>query len=201
MKRTIPVLVVLVIAILVAASPAAGAATQPNYAAFKAGVYSPGSSDLGGESGITNADTGFNLEAAFGRYVAQPSPHFALAIEGGIGVFAFEAEYGIADEIFVAVPVTLSAKLAFPSGPIEPYFVIGAGVYFVGHESDDPFFGTEDDDDTAAGVHLGAGVNFDVSRLVYIGGELKYRWLEVTTFGLDSKLDGLTGTANVGFRF
>lgn len=201
MKRSIQVLVVLTVAVLVAAALPAAAETRPNYAVFKGGIYAPGSNDLGGESGITNADTGFNMEAAYGRYLAQPSPHFAVAIEGSVGVFAFEAEYGIADETFVAVPLTVSAKLAFPASPVEPYVVAGVGVYFVGHETDDPFFGTEDDDDTAAGFHVGAGVNFDVSRLIYIGAEVKYRWLEVTTFGLDSKLDGLTATANVGFRF
>lgn len=195
MNRFLPAVAALAMMVIFAAPPPAMGEMSSNYAVVKAGAYFPGSDDLGGASGVTGADTGPNVEGAFGHYFSRQ-----FALEAGVGIFATEGTFQGSDETFVAVPVTLSAKMFFPMENVEPYVMAGLGVYFVDDEIDTQA-GDLSDDDTSVGVHVGAGVNVNISPLLFIGAEVRYLWVEVTTFGADTELNGLTATANVGFRF
>lgn len=201
MKVKVWLLAVLPVLVFSILSPGVRAEeAKPFYATVKVGFYAPQSDDLDALS----ADAGLDLEAAFGYRI---NPHFA--VELGSGFFFTEGEFqdpvfGTVDDTFAAVPVTVTLRAIAPAGRVEPYLAVGTGIYFVNEELEADSFGfttTQDDSDTAFGLHAGVGVNIHVSRLVYVGAELRYLWLEVETFGIDTELDGLFGTVNVGFKF
>ena len=185
-----------------------------NYFALKGGIYSPT-----GDLDDFNFDTAFNGEIAYGRYL---NPNFALEI--GVGYFKSDASisgvdpffggsYTEEDEIKV-IPIILSGKGIYPSGNFELYGEIGIGIYLADFEGvvTHTVLGTVglDDDDTAFGVNLGVGVNYNITEKVFIGVEGKY---VLTTdaefqgtvlgvpFKVESDLNGFIFTGNLGFRF
>lgn len=207
MKRTL-----VLCALLCLVSVPALAVQPANYATLKLGGYFPQSNDL------EDFSNGFNGEIALGH---RFSPMFAG--EFGIGYFKTDADFAgfdpfigtftETDELTV-IPVTLTAKAVFPVGPnAELFGGAGIGVYFAKAEADlsSSVLGsaTFSDDDNAFGFHLVAGGNVNINPNVFVGGEVKYLWADAsfsgTTFGVpitvDSKLDGITLTATIGFRF
>lgn len=172
-----------------------------NYVVGKLGFYTPNSSDLDG------FDTGFNGEVAIGHYF---NPNVAL--EFGVGYFQtsgdvivtnFETFFG--NEDIDVTPLTLSLRLIQPlSRTTEIYAIGGIGAYFV-HDSIDASnaFGHIhlSDDSTAFGAHLGGGINFNLNKNIFIGGEFKYVWVSPELFGVDVSLNGFRVNGNIGFRF
>jgi len=51
------------------------------------------------------------------------------------------------------------------------------------------------------GLHAGAGVNFNITQIVFLGVEGRYLWAKPSFSGDDIKLDGFTVTGDLGFRF
>lgn len=172
-----------------------------NYIALKLGGFFPQSNDLDD----VNADAGLNGEIALGHYVAP-----GFAIEGGIGYFetkgGLSSALGSFDEKFQVIPVTLSLRGQVPYGRFEPYGFVGIGVYFVDDKLSGSIpslgvSGSDSDNDTSLGFHAGMGGNYTLSNNVFLGVEVRYLFLETSTFGVDFRLDGITLTGNVGYRF
>lgn len=168
-----------------------------NYVVAKAGVYTPGSSDL--TSNGADFGTGFNGEIAMGHYL---NPN--IAAELGIGWFrTTDTIRGVDNEIRV-VPVTVTLKVLSPMGNFEPYVAAGAGWYFCHAEFGHLRIQYSDDDNTG-GVHVGVGANYDLTPYSFVGIEGKYLWAnpELTIDGItaDTAIDGLIVTANLGIRF
>ncbi len=179
-----------------------------SYFAFKAGAYSPESDEL------RHFDTGFNGEIAFGYYF---HPNFALEL--GAGYFETEARFGShfgdfseKDRIWV-VPITLSLKPAVHLYPFEIYGLAGGGWYIIdvkssGNREDTGPFSFSDTGNVFGG-HLGGGINWNITRNVFLGLEGKYIWAEKhfdkTINGIplrvDADVQGFRGTVNLGFRF
>jgi opacity protein-like surface antigen len=88
-----------------------------------------------------------------------------------------------------------------PYGRFEPYGFLGLGVYFVDDEISVPGLGTDSDSDANLGYHIGLGGNYTLSNNIFLGVEARYLFLETDTFGVNFKLDGVTLTGNVGYRF
>jgi len=172
--------VFLVTALIAVPSTAKG--LPSNYMTLKLGGFFPQSSDLDD----IDADTGFHGEIALGHYVA---PGFAF--EGGLGYFETEGTVGASNEKFQVVPVTLSLRGQVPYGRFEPYGFVGIGVYFVSNT----------EDDTPLGFHAGLGGNYTFPNNLFLGVEGRYLFLETSTPGGDMRLDGITLTGNVGYRF
>jgi len=184
---------------------------KPGYIIIKAGIYTP-------TDDLDDFDTDFNGEVTFGGYL---NPNFAL--EGGVGYFKTEASFSGVDPIggsydeddeVTAIPITLTAKGLYPGKTFEFYGGGGAGVYFANFESDVSTTSVGDfsfdDDDTVFGLHVLAGVNVNVSEVVFVGVEGKYIWTEEgkvmdTVLGipvsLEANLNGYIVTGNIGFRF
>lgn len=203
-------LVAFLFALLIVAAVPAIAEVPSNYVSLKLGGYFPQSSDL------EDFNNGFNVEAAFGRNL---SPHFAL--EFGIGYF--KTDFDVADfdpmigsitenDEITVYPVTVNAKLIHNVGKAEIFGGVGLGAYFTKAESTITIGGStasDSDTDTAIGFNISAGANYNISTNAFIGAEIKYLWakanFEGTFFGipvaLDAKLDGISATANVGYRF
>lgn len=193
--------------------PSLGQETS-NYFAAKAGIYSPT-----GDLDDFNFDTAFNGEVAYGRYL---NPNFALEI--GVGYFKSDASISGVDPIFggsyteedeiKVIPFIVSGKGIYPSGNFELYGEIGIGIYLADFEGvvTHTVLGTVrvDDDDTVFGVNLGVGVNYNITKKVFIGVEGKYilttdAEFQGTVLGVpfkvESDLNGFILTGNLGFRF
>ncbi len=175
--------------------PAHAKPLSPNSATLKLGGYFPQHSDLDG------FDSGFNGEISLGHRVAP-----GFAVEGGLGYYETKGEFLtpvliVVSEKIKVVPLTLSLKGQTFFERFEPYVEAGIGVYFIEDELSAPGFVTESENDTQVGFHLGLGANYNVTQQVFLGLEGKYLWLKTDTFGVDMRLDGITLTGNVGFRF
>lgn len=182
-----------------------------NYFAVKAGIFSPQSDDL------KDFDEGFNGEIAFGHYFNRH-----LAMEVGLGYFRTEASfsgtipgygaYSEKDKLSV-VPVTLSVKGILPIDKLELYAIGGIGLYFINGKADASVqrLGSIslEDDEVSFGVHLGAGMKFNITKEVFLGIEGKYIWTKAdfeTTYAgyrvnLDVDIEGFLVTGMIGFRF
>ncbi len=177
--------------------PAQAKPLSPNYATLKLGGYFPQHSDLDG------FDSGFNGEISLGHLVAP-----GFAVEGGLGYFVTEGDFvapGIdVSEKFKVMPLTLSLKGQTFFEQFEPYVEAGIGVYFIEDEISGTLggvTGSESENDTQVGFHLGLGANYNVTRQLFLGLEGKYLWVKTDTFDVDVRLNGITLTGNIGFRF
>ncbi len=186
-----------VLAVLFSAFPLIAAHAKPlspNSVTLKAGGYFPQHSDLDG------FDSGFNGEISLAHLVAP-----GFAVEGGFGYFETKGRVpttsGMADEKIKVMPLTLSLKGQTFFQQFEPYVEAGIGVYFIKDELSVAGVGSGSENDSQVGFHLGLGANYNVTRQMFLGLEGKYLWVKMDTFGDDVRLDGITLTGNVGFRF
>ena len=173
------------------AVPAPGPVVIPayNYVVAKFGAYIPTSNDLSGYG------TGFNTELAFGHYF---NPY--LAIELGAGYFQTQGNVVVypgsylGNENIEVVPVTASVKVILPVNIwIEPYAIAGIGAYFVNDHIDNYYYYHHgaSDNSTAFGVNVGGGINFNIGRNFFVGGECKYVWLDPSFYGTNVNLGGV----------
>lgn len=185
MRRTTIALVVMVSLVSVPAF----AERLDNYATGKLGVYSPRSHFL------TSVDfsKGFDGELALGRYINR-----YLAGEFGLGYFKTTTK---SNQITV-YPLTVTGKGIYPLGGGELYAGAGIGAYFAKFESDTGrTLGVQSNNDTALGWHILTGGTFNVMPNLFVGAEIKYLWVKPSLAPWDSRLDGMTATANLGVRF
>jgi opacity protein-like surface antigen len=179
MRRPMIALVVMVSLVSVPAF----AERLDNYATVKLGVFSPRSYFLEGE----DFSKGFDGEVALGR-------NFNRYLAGEFGLGYFKTTSG-SDQI-TAVPVTVTGKGILPLGDIELYAGAGIGPYFAKAE-----LSSQSYNDTALGWNILAGVNINVMPNLFFGTEIKYLWVKPSFDPWDSRLNGATATANLGFRF
>jgi len=202
MKRCWWILLTGLFILVIGVAPATGADLN-NYVVGKIGSYTPTSNDL------SEHDTGFNTEIAFGRYF---TPFIALEI--GIGYFQTEGDVTVVDrgaryygnDKIEVTPLTVSLKARVPINIwLDLYGIAGVGTYFIYDRIEvSNYYYHHDhisDDTTAFGVHLGGGLTYNIRRNFFIGAEFKYVWLNATLFGEDVTLDGFRVTGNFGFRF
>ncbi len=167
-----------------------------NYVSLKLGGFFPQSGDLDD----INADAGFNGEIALGHNIAP-----GFSVEGGIGYFDTKGRgstpIGNVEEKFEVIPLTVSLRGQVPYGRFEPYGFLGMGVYFIKDKISVPMLGSDSDNDTDLGFHIGLGGNYTLLNNVFLGIEARYLFLKTNTFDVDFRLDGITFTGNVGYRF
>jgi len=179
--------IALVSALLLLAGVSAFAENLPNYAALKLGGYFPMASD------VEDFDNGFYGELALGHYF---SPNFAAEL--GVGYTTTSDNFLFADFDLTIIPVTVGVKGSLPMGIFEPYAMAGLGAYFTELES---IHDSSSENDTAFGYYLGLGANFNITKSFLLGLEGKYFWAEPNFAGEDVKVDGITATFNIGYRF
>jgi outer membrane protein W len=177
-----------------------GTAAAEPYMMLKGGIYSPESDDLDGFSRDVAG------EISLGHYFND-----FFALELGAGYFQTDREsevsdLNIAESDIWAIPVTLSARFVIPLYGVKPYVMGGVGFYYVKAETEVPALGISlDDSDTTWGYHVGAGINFNITRNILLGVEAKYIWAEAefqaNGFNLDVDLDGFIATAALEIRF
>lgn len=151
------------------------------YVTLKGGGYFPETGDL------ENFDNAFYGEVAVGGRI-----HPIFGLELGVGWFETE---DTGQEVQV-VPIMLNAKVPIPLGPVNPYVLGGIGGYWVDLE-----VGPESEDDFTYGFQAGAGIDFEVTPMTFLGVEGKYIWTEPELGNTDVEVSGFVVTGNVGFRF
>ncbi|HSM00308.1 MAG TPA: outer membrane beta-barrel protein [Candidatus Limnocylindria bacterium] len=197
MKTVFALFLVFAVA-LIGIAPSVSLAENPsNYMVLKGGLYSP-SDDFDIEGNHFNHDDGFVAEIAVGHYIV---PIFAAEL--GVGYFESKASPAVppGETKFKVVPVTLTGKVLFPFGPIEPYGEFGIGVYITKAEVSGTIGDFSSSTKGAFGLHAGGGVNFNVTETVFLGVEGRYLWAKPSFGGQDIKLNGFTVTGNLGLRF
>ena len=167
---------------------ASGAKAQekfgPMYFGVSGGVYAPAGTDLDNE----NAKTGFVGLVNFG-YMFMPF----VGIQTDFGYFETSGDH---DLKVAAIPLTVSAKLAFPIAFVEPYVLGGGGVYFSKFKGEGQF---SDVSSTDFGAHAAGGVNFIFGKF-QVGAEARYIWLKASNIE-DMTIEGFQIMGSLGIRF
>jgi OOP family OmpA-OmpF porin len=182
---------------------------KTDYFTIRGGIYSPESGDLEG------FDTGSAVEIAFGHYFNR---NFALEL--GLGHLKTDAVFSgfdlsflgdfVANDEITIMPLTLTAKGVYPLGEsLELYALAGGGLYFADSESSisSSFLGdlSRDDSDTPLGIHVGLGLNYNITPRLTLDVEGKHFWADAkmnySPANIDPDLDGYIVTAGVTFFF
>lgn len=214
MKRIVLVFFLVTLCVTVWMPSVLEAVEKPNYVVVKGGMYSP-TDDLD-DAGF---ETGFNGEIAYGYRFFR-----SLALEAGIGYFTSDAsESGFnpflggfsEDDDIDVIPVTFTIKGIIPTDVVQFYGGAGLGIYFASFDGDlvsSAGRASVDDNDTVFGGHVMAGLNIDITDTVFIGVESKYMFTNDAEFEIETtipvpvgdvetNLNGVTLTGNLGFRF
>ena len=201
MKKTIIFISVILFAAFVSVPNSDAKGFPSNYVVLKLGGFFPVGSDLDD----INADAGFNGEFSLGHYIAP-----GFAVEGAVGYFETKGSLSIpgasVEEKFEVIPLTISLRGQVPYGRFEPYGFIGLGVYFVDDKISGSIpslglSGSDSDNDTSLGFHIGIGGNYTLMNNLFIGVETRYLYFQTNTFDVDFTLQGVTLTGNIGYRF
>lgn len=178
------------------AQPSVAADLEPKqYLLLKLGVYSPQSNEM------KDYNDGFNGEIYYGRYF-----HKNFSSELGAGYFKSDSKDKLLGDVTIKTfDILYNVKGIYRTGRLELFAGPGVGLYFTkGYEFST---GSATEWKPAFGYHVLAGCNIDVSTEWFLGLEGKYFWATTKdpiipqggTFG--THLDGLTGTATLGWRF
>jgi opacity protein-like surface antigen len=92
-------------------------------------------------------------------------------------------------------------SLTHSLGPIEPYGEFGIGAYIADLDVSGNLGDFSSSTKGVFGFHAGAGVNFNITPILFLGVEGRYLWAKPSFGGQDIKLDGFTVTADLGLRF
>ena len=187
--------------------------TYHNYGQIRLGLNA-----FSGDMEDADYDTGMDLGVAYGRYLA---PH--LVLEAALDVFGADKEihgstptagnYKREDTLAVmALLATIKGEL--PAGPLTFFAGGGVGGYFLAlnSEIDTAYLGDldKDDNDTVIGVHVVAGVDYNITQRFFAGLQGLYRWTDdidinastgTVPVRLEGDLDGYSVMLTGGFRF
>lgn len=184
-----------------------------NYTQVKVGMFQPS-----GDMDDANYDNGGAFSVVYGRYLNK-----YLILEAGLDVFGAdqtvtgrndEAGSYTQDNALVGVAGLITLKGEYSAGPVDLFAGFGGGIYSVAlaSEIDSSRLGDLDTDDSDGvfGVHVVAGVNYNINERFFVGVEGKYRWTDdvdiretVASIPVEYRgdLSGYSVTFNAGFRF
>lgn len=178
---------------------------------IKLGAYLP-------DNDIEDMDTGFFGQFTYNRYLTR---YFAFEVGGGTFfastemVFELDADdsdeqRAIGGDLYAFnLIINLKMVLPFPSGEI--YAGIGPGVYFLFGDLDDRVFNWGDNDIVFGGQAV-AGINFDISRSMFLGLEGQYivtgdatfttrRFFSTREYSNTFNVNGYSISGVIGFKF
>lgn len=216
-KKILTLIAVTTMVVTVSASSAFSVETEKraNYAVGGVGIFTPtnGLDDAGYGSGI-------NTSVAYGRYL---TPN--LILEGMVDYFRTKSETsGVdtaigsysRDDIIGTTGLLVTLKGELPLGPVDLFGGAGVGLYgsFFNSKVDSERYGTSYDNndfDSTFGAHVSLGGNYNITEMLFVGIEGRYRWtgevdMKDSSGGgipvaYSSDLNGYTVAATFGFRF
>lgn len=184
-----------------------------NYMQLKLGVLQPS-----GDRDDADFDTGFSGALAYGRYLTDN-----LILEATYDVSVTDKELQGSnsttgnydqDNYLATEAILLTLKGEYPVGPFRVFGGGGIGWYgaCLNGDIDTEKIGSFDvnDTDSAFGLHVVAGANYDFNDRFFMGLEGTYRWtddIEINKTAASVPVDysgdlsGFTLTLNAGFRF
>jgi len=179
------VVLALVIAVLAACVASAGDSVEPgsrgNYYWFgNFGLYEPG-----GDIGALHM--GWNLSGGVGLRV-----HPNVAVESTL---AFLRSNGASGDLW-AIPLTLGARLIYPTPVFEPYAGIGSGVSYVD-------LNRPGGNDTSVSLvdYLSLGADAWLNRNTALNAEMKYQFMNSGLTGANVNTSGVLFTLGVRRTF
>ena len=202
MKGFSIIALLMVMAVIFCSMPSVASAEREmtSYVAVKPGVFFPLS-----ELDDKGFDTSFAGLVTVGTY---QSPN--LALETSLGYISTRAEKkmstGWEDLDLWVVPLQVTIKAVLPIRPLELSVGAGGGLYFTtararGYENEAGDY-SHRDHDIAYGGHLDAGATFDLGGRMFLGVEGQYHMTtSAKIYGSKVRLNGITATSVVGFRF
>lgn len=201
MKRLTVFIAALVFLIIVSLPPYSFAEdrTGSGYILLKAGPFIP-TEDLD-RKGFVKSLSG---ELVVGTYYTRN-----LALEAGVGYYQTQASqngsgFNEEDDIWV-IPLTITFKGVLPFSGGEVSLGVGPGVYFANARAEGSTASGDFSNDghaIAVGGHGVVGVNFDITKKVFIGVEGKYIFTSgAHLLGSTIKLNGFIGSGVLGYRF
>lgn len=126
-------------------------------------------------------------------------PYIAFAVDvshyqpdgkfGGAGTgFRFDSRVtGLSFDLMGRLPLMVSNS--FPNGRLQPYLAVGPGVYFSRIKiSPNPGFGRKDSD-SSAGVKVGAGTTWMLTRRVGLFGEYRFSHFTADLLGFEKDVN------------
>lgn len=193
-------------AVAIASISVAGAAfANDSYLLVRGGAFLP---QGGGLRAFSSLPTG---EAAAGRWIRP-----FLACEISAGYYGGEGEvtvrrvpggidYEQVDlvERVDVIPVDASVKLAFPSGPLRPYAILGAGIHFGTFERDPVQVGAAiaSEADAFLAYHVGAGAVLDLDRDLFAALDGRWTFGNARAFEEWIRVEGVRASLALGLRF
>ena len=136
---------------------------------------------------IGDLNTGWNLSGGVGSRV-----HPNVAVESTL---AFMRSSGAPGHLW-AVPLTVGARLIYPTPTFEPYVGAGFGFYYV--SLDKPHV---DDSAFTLGGYLSAGADAWLNRSTALNAELKYQYMNPGLSGSDVNTSGVVFTLGIRMKF
>jgi len=184
-----------------------------NSAQVKVGMFKPT-----GDMDDADYDNGGDFSGSYGRYLNK-----FLILEAGFDAFGSEQNLSgrndqagsyTQDNYLVGVAGFVTLKGEYSAGPVDLFGGFGGGIYSVTLDSeiDSSRLGDLDTDDSDGvfGVHVVAGVNYNINQRFFVGVEGKYRWTDdveiretVAAIPIEytGDLSGYMVTFNAGIRF
>jgi hypothetical protein len=186
MKRMIVTLMGMFVGgIMIAASPALSFEQDRNsYFVFKGGGWSLQEKD------IKDAKTGTYWEIAYG---GKFNPY--IGAELGLGYMSTEGKLFFTTAKVQTIPLNLSLRLGIPIAIVEPYVLLGGGLYVSMIE-----VGPASTTIANFGYQGGLGVDLNLGAFV-VGLEGRYFVMKGEVLGTTVDLDGSTLALKAGFRF
>jgi opacity protein-like surface antigen len=183
---------------------AATANADDSYLALKGGGFLPNSKGSGGQGGLKDFDTGYNLEVAIGF---RPASYAAIELGSGFYTTRRDTNAPTGNEKISAygVPVTATAKGVLTTGPVDIFAGAGFGYYFTLFDREIPNK-KESMHSNALGYHLVGGVDYRLNEHYSLGTEIK--WFSVkpefddfNTAGAKVKWDFGGTIFNIGMKY
>jgi len=176
-----------------------GISSKLNNVMIKLGAYVP-------DNDTEDIDTGFYNQISYNRYLNK---NFAIEIGGGsfftsgkvISRDYSNREITISGDLYgYNLIFNLKAIIPFSNGEI--YAGIGPSIYYLVGDEDKT---STVDSDIVIGGQIVAGLNFNVTDIVFLGLEGQYIFTEDAHFSdvysLEASIDGYNISGVIGFRF
>jgi opacity protein-like surface antigen len=155
------------------------------YLLFQLGAFFP-------EGDYKSWDPGVSLG---GRFGARFNPYLAAELE--VSWDNTSQKIGTATQAFTDVPIAINLVGRLPGKVAELTLYGGAAVHLTGIET----LAGNHVADTVFGMHVGAGLAFNLSRTMLVGVDGRWSWATANYGYGDIDIGGLRAVATLGYRF
>lgn len=143
------------------------------------------------------------------QFIRLQDSDFSEAANGVVLGAAVAAQVELDPDINAGM-LNIAARKA--KGKFHPYIGVGVGVARTNIDAEVAvnvnvngqnllLAGGANDSDTNVALQVFAGVDYDVSDKIYVGGNVRYFRTEPTPFGAEVEFENVAGMVTVGYKF